>query len=175
MKYKAHFAGGAIASGIMYEKTFEMLSVEENIFTGIIFVAGAMIGSVLLDIDEENTYITNKTDSNVHKVLRHRGIAHYPIVVTLLLYISYILVNTIPYVGVFIGIFIFGLFVGAVSHFILDTPEGIYWLYPFIRRNIGKITPSKYRKPLKTKVRNFLFDSGFVFILIYSFTLFIQS
>lgn len=168
MKYKAHLIGGAVATALTYSPIFEKNNnIEESIITGLIYASGVIIGSVLPDIDEKNTFITNKTNSKLYKITKHRGLTHYPIIATIIYFIINTLLMPVPYVGVFAQLFISGIYVGLLSHYILDTPDGIYWLFPIVNRNIGKITPGRYSKPLKTKFKNFAFDTSFICISSY--------
>jgi len=91
-----------------------------------VVAVGVLLGSVLPDIDNKNSYINNKI-----KIIKpflpkptidHRGILHNPLVLMLFL----------PFIS---NLFIQGLMIGYGLHLLLDamTPKGIVFL-KFLRK-----------------------------------------
>jgi inner membrane protein len=82
----------------------------------LVSYSGVIIGSVLPDIDEENSYIGNRFklfSIVISSLIKHRGITHYlitPVVMFLCTY--YLLDNSNP----FVKLFLFSLCIGVLMH-----------------------------------------------------------
>lgn len=139
---------GVIASTIMTELP---ITTDKLIIDGII-IGTAVFGSLLPDIDH-----TNSTIGKQHKILSkctnvlfgHRGITHAPLVYFLSFGLIFYFLNTIDtLLKPFIIAGIFGLFLGIMSHLLLDmiTKSGIPILYPFSKEkvNIARFSSSKH-------------------------------
>ncbi|MBN1035340.1 metal-dependent hydrolase [Clostridium botulinum] len=136
MNYKTHINGGILASFYITSQmnTIELLPVT-------IFVGGSILGSLLPDIDHKSSYIGKKAkpvSRVINKLAGHRKLFHSP-----LLYLILYLIVTYPVKDALQLIFINGLFLGIVSHLILDscTIGGLPWFYPLSKKKIslGKI------------------------------------
>ena len=102
------------------------------------------------DIDHKGSTIGHKfkiSSTIISKLCGHRGLIHAPIIHIILTYILLLLANSLQgYVQMMYISFVFGLFLGVMSHLFLDslTTMGIPLLLPF--------TSKKYRLcNIKTK------------------------
>lgn len=136
MNYKTHINGGILAS---FYLTSRMSNVE--LIPISIFIGGSIIGSLLPDIDHKNSYIGKKAKSVskvINKLAGHRKLFHSPI-----LYLILYMATAHAIKDVYKLILIKGLFLGIMSHLILDscTVGGIPWFYPLSQKkiSIGKI------------------------------------
>ena len=131
MLCRTHILGGVFAGLALSTK-----------FTGIdtLFIScvGSVIGSTIPDIDGHNSFITKKTSlfgKIISKIAKHRGILHTPffyIVTNLIIY--EILISQVH--TEYLRLFIFSLFIGEISHLILDSlnPIGIMILWTYIKK-----------------------------------------
>lgn len=127
MNYISHSIGGvALGIGVVY------VANKLNIDTSPLYlVGGALIGSLLADIDTPHSLVGNKVliiPSLLYQTVGHRTLTH-----SLLFAVV---------VGALISLFKFwlgiGISVGLFSHIILDllTPGGVAFLYPFNKKRI---------------------------------------
>lgn len=140
MTYKTHLNGGILAGlYIVGDKIINLPPVP-----AIIFLGGAVLGSILPDIDHKNSYIGKKTKSiskTINKLAGHRKLFHAPFLYLLLYSLS---------IGAslqeLILICLKGLFIGILSHLILDsfTTGGLPWFYPLSKKrfSLGNIKTS---------------------------------
>lgn len=152
MTGKTHKLGGAcvgaIAGGILLESPY---TADKMILAGILF-SGAIIGSLMPDIDHTGSTIGHKlklASNIISNLFGHRGITHAPIIhilITVMLLLLGGTLNDFPKL-MYIS-FVIGLFIGGISHLILDsmTIAGIPLLYPFIKKKyrIAKFTTGKH-------------------------------
>ena len=136
MNYKTHINGGILGS---FYLTSQMSNIQ--LLPVSIFIGGSIVGSLLPDIDHRSSYIGKRAKSVskvINKLAGHRKLFHSP-----LLYIVLYLIVTYSIKDAYELIFINGLFLGIVSHLILDsfTVGGIPWFYPLSQKKIslGKI------------------------------------
>ncbi|WP_297429381.1 metal-dependent hydrolase [Clostridium sp.] len=135
MNYKTHLNGG-ILSGLYISSQMAGLPV----ISTVTFIGGAILGSILPDIDHKNSYIGKKTkvvSSAINKFAGHRKLFHGPLIYLLLYSMSFgITNNKILMLG------IKGIFLGILSHLVLDsfTIGGVPWFYPFSKKkfSLGK-------------------------------------
>lgn len=100
----------------------------------------AVAGSLLPDIDQPGSKVTNKSwkslqfSAGVNAVAGHRGFTHTPLFCLLVTVLCAITVPlNLPYAFEICE----GLLIGTLSHLVLDAfnPGGIMWLYPFSKRH----------------------------------------
>ena len=103
-----------------------------------VLLGALVVGSVLPDLDVAGSFISNKTKINL-SFLWHRKILH-SLVGALLLSLPFLLLKS--YIGVFSVYLTEGLFLGCITHLVLDsfTVSGIAWFYPFSKKKLkGRI------------------------------------
>lgn len=140
MNKPAHLMGG-LTVGIAVSKYIVPTVPHNDVIVGIIGVGavlcGALLGSLLPDIDHRNSYIGRRlkiASYIISKTLGHRSIVHTPIAIfafsTLLYFLTMKLTGMIHDVS---RLFVIGLSAGMYSHLFLDmmTKRGIPLLYPF--------------------------------------------
>lgn len=144
MNKSAHLMGG-LTAGIAASKYIAPIIphsgvIEETVGVGAV-LCGAMLGSLLPDIDHRNSYIGRKlriTSFIISKTFGHRGIVHTPIAVlsftALLIFLVMQLAGMIQTVSLY---FVIGVSSGMFSHLFLDmmTKRGIPLLYPIKRKS----------------------------------------
>lgn len=152
MKGKTHKIGGACAGAIAGAMLLQPpYTFDKMLLTGIL-VGGSIIGSLMPDIDHQGSTIGHKMkliSSVISNLFGHRGMTHAPLIHILLTIILLFLGGTFTdfpklcYIS-----FVIGLFVGGLSHLILDamTIAGIPALYPFSKKKyrIAKFTTGKH-------------------------------
>lgn len=103
-------------------------------------IAGALLGSLIIDIDHRKSYIGRKVpvaSQFSSAVFKHRGFLHTPLFIIL---ISIILPTGILLLSsseqIWANLFITGFIPGMLSHIILDTfnKGGISWLWPISKK-----------------------------------------
>ena len=139
-------------SGICVGLSFSIATMpSENGLTYLAVITGSsLVGSLLPDIDEPQSYIGKKVKP-ISKAIKftagHRGLFH-----TLLMCFAfpfiYFLINDIPQIQNFINIIsyiIIGLPIGYLSHLLMDmmTVSGVPLFWPIINKKISIL-------PLKT-------------------------
>jgi inner membrane protein len=103
-----------------------------------VLLGALVVGSVLPDIDVAGSFISNRTKINL-SFLGHRKILH-SLIGALLLSLPFLLLKN--YIGVFSVYLTAGLFLGCITHLVLDsfTLSGITWFYPFSKKKLrGRI------------------------------------
>lgn len=144
MNKSAHLIGG-LTAGIAVSKYIVPnvpYNGEVNEVVGIgAVLCGAILGSLLPDIDHRNSYIGRKlriTSFIVSKTLGHRSIVHTPLVIfafsSLLFFLAMQLTGIIHDISLF---FVIGTSYGMYSHLFLDmmTRRGIPPLYPLTSKS----------------------------------------
>lgn len=131
MNYKTHVNGGMLLGLV----TCSQLPLP--IPAKLTFLTGTLIGSILPDIDHKNSYLGNKLkplSATVNLVAGHRKLFHSGI-----LYAAIYLIGKNSIYNPYILQLLFGLFIGAISHLILDTfnPLGIPWFYPLSKKKLS--------------------------------------
>jgi inner membrane protein len=135
MTYKTHLNGGILAGlYIIGSKTLNVPTISAAIFLG-----GAVVGSIFPDIDHKSSYIGRKTKSiskAINKLAGHRKLFHAPLIYLMLYSIS--IGSSLPEL-ILIGIK--GLFLGILSHLILDsfTVGGLPWFYPLSKKRFSLV------------------------------------
>ena len=140
MNKKTHETGGICTGVIAVFIVFNPPYTTNKLFLSFVLLIGAFIGSLLPDIDHRGSTISKKfkkTSKAVNKLFGHRGIMHCPLIYLLFFFI-------LTEFGVFFDNFsksmyenfVFGLFLGCISHLVLDfiTVEGIPILYPISKK-----------------------------------------
>lgn len=132
MTYKTHINGGILAGLYVNCQMGHIPFISTAVFLG-----GVFVGSIFPDIDHGNSYIGRKTkgvSKAINKLAGHRKLFHAPLVYLFLYSIA---------LGAFIDklvlISIKGLFLGVLSHLILDsfTIGGLPWFYPFSKKRFS--------------------------------------
>ena len=143
MRYQTHIAGGLLAGVSTLNPVANKLSLNSNLASieSMVFISGAVIGSLFPDIDHKGSYIGRKAriTSTVASVLfGHRGVTHSPIplgIFPLFLYFA----SKLFIVSPLVKIWFIGFFIGVLSHIFLDmlTKGGVPLLLPFSRKKIS--------------------------------------
>ncbi|MDI7741067.1 metal-dependent hydrolase [Lysinibacillus fusiformis] len=144
MNKPAHLMGGFTA-GIAAAKYIAPTVTENGFVNGIAGIGavlcGAILGSLLPDIDHRQSYIGRKlkiASFIISKTLGHRSVVHAPLVIfafSALLYFFSIELTS-PYQAI-AKYFVIGLSAGMWSHLFLDmmTRRGIPLLYPLTKKS----------------------------------------
>lgn len=132
MNYKTHINGG-ILIGLYMRSQITNISI---VSTGVI-LGGALVGSILPDIDHKNSYIGQKAkmvSKAINKFAGHRKLFHAPLMYLFLYSISS---GMIDHKLLLVGTQ--GLFLGILSHLILDsfTVGGLPWFYPLSKKKFS--------------------------------------
>jgi inner membrane protein len=132
MNYKTHINGGALI-GLYISSQIP----NNHILSASIFFGGAILGSLLPDIDHKNSYIGKKTkgvSKAINKIAGHRKLFHAPLIYLLLYSIVF---GMITLKSLLVGVT--GIFCGILSHLILDsfTIGGLPWFYPFSKKRFS--------------------------------------
>ena len=148
MNYKTHVAGGlALGYSTLHFIDRIPCKVNENIMdknTYIIVTVGFIIGSLILDIEHKNSYVSNK-----HKIisfisrifLKHRGFTHSIFGVCSIALITYLSTGYLGVENRITTLLSASIFIGAISHVFLDmlTPSGVELLSPFTNKRFSFI------------------------------------
>ena len=134
MNYKTHINGGILLG--LYV-TSQMTDIQIVSTSTAIFLGASVFGSLLPDIDHKSSYIGRraKTVSKaINKLAGHRKLFHAPLLYLILYSTSMGLVS-----DKLIILFINGLFLGIMSHLILDslTIGGLPWFYPLSKNKVS--------------------------------------
>jgi len=140
MNGKTHKIGGVCAGIIATSMLIEAPYSFDKILIGGVLIGGSIIGSLMPDIDLPSSTVGKKVKPLsylIHQIFGHRGITHTPIlhiicsIFLLLLGGSLTGIIRLIYLG-----FVMGLFVGGISHIILDsmTVKGLPLFYPFTKK-----------------------------------------
>lgn len=145
MNGNSHFMFGA-ACGTMLAVNMDKIEtvlpeLSRSPATATLFVFGGLIGGILPDIDNPNSYIGKLTVplstfvGHIQKAFgktdsKHRGLLHDPIVYVIGLILSYLYFTPIT-----------GLFVGCLTHIFLDlfNPSGVPFLFGIKHLRLAKI------------------------------------
>lgn len=138
---------GIIAGAILIEPPY---TLDKLTLTGVL-IGGSLIGSLMPDIDHKGTTIGSKfklISIVINNLFGHRGATHAPIVHMLITTILLILGGGLTdYPKLIYTSFVIGLFIGGISHLLLDsiTVKGIPLLYPISNRKfrLCKLTVGK--------------------------------
>lgn len=169
MRKPTHVLGG-VTAGLITQKflsgQFTLAEGAEPILFVSSLLAGSFIGSVLPDIDHPNSFIGRKLKISsfiINKLFGHRGITHtliFSIVIPLI-------IAVIAFYGLdglaqsMMMYFSIGLFVGILSHLILDamTKSGVPLLYPFTDKTfrIGGLIKTGGKTELLVRFSLFIF------------------
>ncbi|RHW39468.1 hypothetical protein D1B33_01085 [Lysinibacillus yapensis] len=144
MNKPAHLMGG-LTAGIAVlkniESTVPQIGLTDAMVSGGVVLCGALLGSLLPDIDHRNSYIGRKlkvASFIISKTLGHRSVIHTPLVIfafsALLYFFSKELTGQSQVLSSY---FIMGLSAGMWSHLLLDmmTRRGIPLLYPITKKS----------------------------------------
>lgn len=134
MNYKTHINGGILLG--LYA-TSQMKNIPIISSSTVIFLGGSILGSLLPDIDHKSSYIGRRTkpvSKAINKFAGHRKLFHAP-----LLYIFLYSISIGFATDKLSIIFINGLFLGIMSHLILDslTVGGLPWFYPLSKKKVS--------------------------------------
>lgn len=144
MRYQTHMAGGLLIGVSSLNLVADKLNLNSDIasFEGMIFITGAVIGSLFPDIDHRGSYLGRKakiTSTITNALFGHRGITHSPIVMGAFVFFLYLLSKLFIVTSPFIKLWFIGFFLGILSHIFLDmlTKGGVPLLYPFSKKKIS--------------------------------------
>lgn len=152
MNGRTHKVGGAcagvLAGAMLLQPPY---TFDKMLLTGVL-VGGSLIGSLMPDIDHKGSTIGHQmklTSTVISNLFGHRGMTHAPIIHILTTIILLLIGGTLTDFPKLIYVsFIIGLFIGGISHLILDsmTISGIPLLYPFSKKKyrIAKFTTGKH-------------------------------
>lgn len=144
MRYKTHVAGGLLAGVSSLNLIADKLNISSDItsYEGMVFIAGAVIGSLFPDIDHRGSYLGRKakiTSTITNALFGHRGITHSPIAMGAFVFFLYLLSKLFIVTSPFIKLWFIGFFLGILSHIFLDmlTKGGVPLLLPFTKKRIS--------------------------------------
>lgn len=152
MNGRTHKVGGAcagvLAGAMLLQPPY---TFDKMLLTGVL-VGGSLLGSLMPDIDHKGSTIGHQmklTSTVISNLFGHRGLTHAPIVHILITIILLLIGGTLTdFPKLMYVSFIIGLFIGGISHLILDsmTIAGIPLLYPFSKKKyrIAKFTTGKH-------------------------------
>lgn len=161
MVKKTHTQGGYIVglttNPIMINATLQVDNFIYRLILTCIYIYGAYFGSLLPDIDLKNSYISKRMPL-VYKVFgskqKHRGFTHSMLSVCLILIICKV-IFVVSKEDKAVGVFSAGIWIGYVSHILLDmfTKEGVEFFYP-LRKTIcfTKMKTSSYKERKLNKI-----------------------
>lgn len=144
MNKPAHLMGG-LTAGIAASKYIAPTITDSGLVNGIVGIGavlgGAILGSLLPDIDHRQSYIGRKlkiASFIISKTLGHRSVVHAPLVIFAFSALLYFFAMEIT--GSFQAIskyFVIGLSAGMWSHLFLDmmTRRGIPLFYPLTKKS----------------------------------------
>lgn len=143
MRYKTHVAGGLLAGVSSLNLIADKLNISSDItsYEGMVFITGAVIGSLFPDIDHRGSYLGRKakiTSTITNALFGHRGITHSPIAMTIFVFLLY-MASKLFFISPIIKLWFIGFFLGILSHIFLDmlTKGGVPLLYPFSKKKIS--------------------------------------
>lgn len=144
MNGNCHFVFGAAcgtAIALNLDKIATVIPVQPSPEMYTLFILGGLVGGILPDIDNPNSYIGKLTvpvSTGIGAVQeafgktgsRHRGLLHDPIVYLIGLWLSFTYFPAL-----------LGLFVGCLTHLFLDmfNPSGIPFLFGLKHIHLGRI------------------------------------
>ena len=144
MRYQTHMAGGLLIGVSSLNLVADKLNLNSDIasFEGMVFITGAVIGSLFPDIDHRGSYLGRKakiTSTITNALFGHRGITHSPIAMGAFVFFLYLLSKLFIVTSPFIKLWFIGFFLGILSHIFLDmlTKGGVPLLLPFTRKRIS--------------------------------------
>lgn len=162
MVKKTHVQGGLIVSLLTNPIISGSLPSETNILykvilTGI-YIGGSCAGSLLPDIDMKSSYISKKVPI-LHKLygkrFKHRGFTH-SLLALFIMFLWSNLISTLVEGEFGITLFVQGVFIGCVSHVVLDlfTKEGVSLFSPL--GNTVSIANFKTSSKKEKKLNNYM-------------------
>lgn len=173
MNGKTHRVGGVCAGVITTAVMLQPPYTFSKLFLSGIIIWGSTAGSFIPDIDHKGSTIGKKhkiTSFAISNLFGHRGMAHAPLIYSLLYFLALTLGETIPgYLQLMYVSLITGIFIGVLSHIFLDslTVDGTPWLYPFTKKKFSIIKLKiKSKKKKKSKVEK---KVEFIMILLTAF------
>ena len=145
MNYKTHVMGGVLLGLLTVSSASNILNINinEDISVSVIYMSGAVVGSIFPDIDHNGSYIGRRVkplSKLINTAFGHRGATHSPFLIVLFTSILYLL-NKLIWLDSSFSILIAGLFIGMISHVLLDliTKEGVPLFYPLNKEKISLI------------------------------------
>lgn len=141
MKYKTHLVGGLLLGTATVGVASGLAGGGEVASPELIYMGGAVIGSLFPDIDHKGSYIGRRmkiTSGIISSLFKHRGATHSPIIMGGFVSLLYLLSRAFFPLDI-IPILLSGFFVGIISHILLDmiTKGGVPLLYPLIDKKIN--------------------------------------
>lgn len=144
MRYQTHMTGGLLIGVSSLNLVADKLNLNLDIasFEGMVFITGAVIGSLFPDIDHRGSYLGRKakiTSTITNALFGHRGITHSPIAMGAFVFFLYLLSKLFIVTSPFIKLWFIGFFLGILSHIFLDmlTKGGVPLLLPFTKKRIS--------------------------------------
>lgn len=144
MRYQTHMTGGLLIGVSSLNLVADKLNLNSDIasFEGMVFITGAVIGSLFPDIDHRGSYLGRKakiTSTITNALFGHRGITHSPIAMGAFVFFLYLLSKLFIVTSPFIKLWFIGFFLGILSHIFLDmlTKGGVPLLLPFTKKRIS--------------------------------------
>lgn len=139
---------GAMAGIMLLEPPY---TLDKLILTGVL-IGGSVVGSLMPDIDHKGSTVGHKmklASTVISNTFGHRGMTHAPLIHVLITAILLFLGGgLVDYPKLIYISFIVGLFLGGISHLLLDsmTVQGIPLFYPISNRKyrICKFTTGKH-------------------------------
>ena len=144
MNKPAHLMGGltaGLATAKYIAPTVPYSGLVDGIVGSGVVLCGALLGSLLPDIDHRHSYIGRKfkiASFIISKTLGHRSVVHTPLIIFAFTAFLFFLSNEFTgEVQALSKSFVIGLSAGMWSHLLLDlmTKRGIPLLYPFTKKS----------------------------------------
>lgn len=174
MDGKTHKLGGICTGLVLTVKyvQYEQQSLYTILPCAALF-AGSVVGSLLPDIDHQDSIIGKKfkpISFVINKGFGHRGLMHAPIIYILLFMLNTLIIDAfVPnlYLKITLISFVIGVLFGALNHLLLDiiTIAGIPLLYPLSKKKTHILPLKTKNKSSKLIVNVFLLISTFLLIL----------
>lgn len=162
MKAATHTVGALAAGSAAIYFNGAPQAVEQDIVQAAVFIGSLMLGGLLPDICQPNSWMGRRlraTSYLVFKLVGHRTLTHSLVGTA----IVFILTGLIP--GLTGTVIQTGITAGVISHIFLDmlTPKGVHLFFP-VRYNVrfpfGKLTGSRPGEFLIFMLLSFFFING---------------
>jgi inner membrane protein len=110
MLSKTHIINGIsfVSITLLFNTHYQLLNIKSD--NNIYIYTGAILGSILPDIDHPKSWISKLSPVPVHRLFKHRGITHSKILILIVFLCGYLLKS----------FFVQGLTIGLLSHSIMD-------------------------------------------------------
>lgn len=168
MMGKTHRLAGLSAGILVGSKLIVSPYTPEQFIIAGAFMGACTVGSLLPDIDHQNSLISKKmklTSKIVSSLFEHRGVTHAPLIHAFILGILYLTINIYLSEYVFVSYIckalLSGLYLGILTHIILDllTIKGVPLLFPLtsinVKQHLLPLKTGKYERFIRVLIATF--------------------